>query len=340
MNNVYIKFEQLVSDILRYKSIESNHLGGDNSFDIDFLYKGGKFGVEVKAYRTRRVSYNVINAALLKLNHALRKNAYKGGVLAISSNIEPSIRKNLEKEFQVSILDRGILLFLTKDNDDLRKKLESILLELSQSGETDIYEGVFNDDKYELSFFETDNIQNPKVDFGNQLINEIVSLPKGRRKAVQYEQICERALKYIFESDFTNWQNQAKSNDTLHRFDLIAKISSINDFWQILARDFRSRFVIFEFKNYTSKIKQGQIYSTEKYLFSTALRTISIILTRHGIDKNAYKALEGSLREMGKLIICLNEEEVCKMLIMKDNGDDPNTFLSEKIDELLMKLSR
>jgi hypothetical protein len=46
------------------------------------------------------------------------------------------------------------------------------------------------------------------------------------------------------------------------------------------------------------------------------------------------------LREVGKLIISLTQDDLCIMLNMRDNGDDPNTYLSEKIDNILMRLSR
>jgi len=58
----------------------------------------------------------------------------------------------------------------------------------------------------------------------------------------------------------------------LHRFDAVARIRSNNDLWTALVRYFRTRYVVFEFKNYREKIAQGQIHTTEKYLYPVALR--------------------------------------------------------------------
>jgi hypothetical protein len=108
----------------------------------------------------------------------------------------------------------------------------------------------------------------------------------------------------------------------------------------MIVNHFDSRYIIFEFKNYSSQIKQGQIYTTEKYLFRAALRSTAIIISKKGADKNALAAARGALRENGKLIVNLTVDEICDMLDLKDKGDDPNAVLVDKVDEMLMKLER
>jgi hypothetical protein len=120
----------------------------------------------------------------------------------------------------------------------------------------------------------------------------------------------------------------------------VARVASKHDFWNTIVHQFRSRYIIFEFKNYKAKIKQGQIYTTEKYLFGSALRSTAIIISRSGADKNALAAARGALRESGKLMINLSMDDLCNMLNLKDNGDDHNTVLLERVDEMLMKLER
>ena len=57
-----------------------------------------------------------------------------------------------------------------------------------------------------------------------------------------------------------------------------------------------TRYVLFEFKNYTGEIKQGQILTTEKYLLEKGLRRVAIIITRVGADKNAITMAQGAMR--------------------------------------------
>jgi hypothetical protein len=114
----------------------------------------------------------------------------------------------------------------------------------------------------------------------------------------------------------------------------------INSYAGPIATQFRSRYIIFEFKNYSKKIKQGQIYTTEKYLFGPALRSTAIIISREGADKNALAAARGALREQGKLLINLNLDDICDMLHRRDKGDDHNSILVDRVDEMLTKLER
>jgi len=343
MRNIGQRFEKFIFELFNSFKLESSHISQpqDKGVDIEIIKDSNRYGIEAKIYRSRRIPISTIKNSLVQLQYNIQSNDYKGGFFVSTANIEPTIREALKQEFKIEILDRGILISLTNGNEELRNELEKILLELSQSGEEDIYDGVYtHSGVFDINFIDFKKPNTPKIDIGKKLCEELTILKKGRSTAKKYEIHSEKILKYIFENDFSNWQNQTQTVDTLHIFDLIAKISSTNDFWKLLARDFHSRFVVFEFKNYTNKIKQGQVYSTEKYLYKTALRNIAIILTREGAEKNAVTAMEGALRESGKLIISLNQHDICEMLRMKDNGDDPNTYLTEKIDNTLMKLSR
>lgn len=161
----------------------------------------------------------------------------------------------------------------------------------------------------------------------------------GKAGARQFETKASDALKYLFADDFLSWKLQ-KASDTMHRFDLVARIASEHDFWASIVRYFKTWYVVFEFKNHTRFITQGEIYSTEKYLFVPAMRSVALIISRKGADKNARAVMRGALRETGKLMLSLSLDDVYKMLEMKDKGDDPNTLLFELLDEMLMKLER
>nr|WP_321237207.1 restriction endonuclease [uncultured Psychroserpens sp.] len=339
------QFNLFLEKLFTSLSIEVEITDGidDGGIDLVLKYEGKIVVAEVKAYRSKHIGG--IQNALAKLNFTVRNAKAKSGILVISSLLESSRRKDLEKKYEVKIIDRNILFYLTKDDSDLRHQLQEFLLELTQTGDENLFEDLNIPTEY--SFFDIwKSFHLPKrkeikpVTKGADLCREMKAISLGKKGAYLFEEKCEEILKYLFEDDLSLWSSQNKTDDTLHRFDLITKISSINDFWKYLARDFKSRFIIFEFKNYTHKITQNQIYSTEKYLFTKALRSIAYIITRNGADKNAITAMRGSLRESGKLIMCLDELDICKMLDMKDNGDDPNTYLSDKVDNILIKLSR
>lgn len=176
-----------------------------------------------------------------------------------------------------------------------------------------------------------------------QLRKDITNWKSGKQtNASAYEKLCTRTLIRLFADDLTLWNEQAKSNANLYRFDLICKIKRENhkDFWEIVERYFDSKYVIFEFKNYTEKVTQKEVYTTLRYLYPTALRRVAIIISPNGIDDHADKAIRGALRDEGKLILSLTNEELLHMLQMKEDGEDPADYLSDKLDALLIDLEK
>ncbi|KZX67390.1 hypothetical protein A3724_11155 [Alcanivorax sp. HI0033] len=89
----------------------------------------------------------------------------------------------------------------------------------------------------------------------------------------------------------------------------------MTEFWSFLVEHLNSRYIIFEFKNYVGKIKQGQVLTTEKYLLERGLRKVAIILTRAGADKNALKMMQGAMREHGKLMLAVDDNFFAKCFI-------------------------
>ena len=108
--------------------------------------------------------------------------------------------------------------------------------------------------------------------------------------------------------------------------------------WQMLVQHYNSHFVVFEFKNYKDEIDQNLIYITEKYLFDAALRNVAIIISRKGFSKAAKFAAEGCLKEHGKLILSVTDEDLVKMLELK--SDKAADYLLDKLEDFLMGISK
>lgn len=149
-------------------------------------------------------------------------------------------------------------------------------------------------------------------------------------------------MKNAFSDDLALWREQQKSNKDLYRFDLLCRIKDGNqkNFWSVLERYFNSKYVIFEFKNYSEKTTQKEIYTTERYLYAKALRSVAIIVSANGYEENAYWAAKGSLRENGKLIMLFDTKDLIAMNKMKIEQEDPANYLLEILDDLLLNLEK
>jgi hypothetical protein len=165
--------------------------------------------------------------------------------------------------------------------------------------------------------------------------------------AREFEQLCVKALKYLFSDDLTAWNDQLTTDEKVSRFDLIARIHPQSAFWTLMVNDFGARYIVFEFKFYGDEIGQGQILTTEKYLYRAALRPVAIIISPRGPDEGAGHAVRGALRENGKLIINLTVKQLCNMLRAKDGTDgapgkpaDVEQEMLEALDRMLMRIER
>ena len=151
-----------------------------------------------------------------------------------------------------------------------------------------------------------------------------------------------RVLSSLFAADLGLWKDQQRSNEDLFRFDLICKIKDdIQEaFWRFIEKYFKSKYIIFEFKNYTGQITQKEIYTTDKYLYAKALRCVAIIISCNGEDKNAQKAIRGTLRENGKLILSISNRDMITMLEGKLKDISPAEYLYSKLDTMLVELDK
>jgi len=185
---------------------------------------------------------------------------------------------------------------------------------------------------------EIDN--SPKVSIAERLISEINAIPLSNEGAKAFEVKCKEIIEFLFAPNVSALTTQSATDEKLHIFDLIGRITAENEFWETLQNHFRAKYVIFEFKNYAEQITQVQIHSTEKYLYLPAMRPVAIIVSRHGANENAHRASRGALREHGKVILNLSVKDICSMLQMKDGGDIPSDYMTTILDDMLMKIER
>lgn len=134
---------------------------------------------------------------------------------------------------------------------------------------------------------------------------------------------------------------QSRTVDTLHRRDLVCRIlAKAAEVWRLMLEDPGSRYVVFEFKNYSKPITQNEIVTTERYLYPSALRKVAIVISHEDCADSAKAVIAGAMREHGKLIIPLSVPEIIDLLKTKDEGSDPNTYLFERVDQFLLGLGR
>ncbi len=305
----------------------------------DFIYQdrnGKQVLIEVKWYSGHTVS----PAQTDQICHRLSGyREYGMPILVVANEVASSLKNSCFEHYGVTIWDIKNILWLLKDHPNLRNDFIAFL---DRTVEHILPEPPI------LALPEPQVPASPETEAAKAAPEptwkeRLAQVEPGKAQSEKYEATCTELLKYIFGDYLTLWKIQEKSNDGLYRFDLCCKIKGgiKHDFFDTIQHYFNTKYIVFEFKNYAEKIGQKEIYTTEKYLYEKALRKVAIIISRMGADEHAEWAAKGALRENGKLILCLNDQDVLDMVQIKDKGEqEPADFLGNLLDDLLVHLEK
>ena len=271
-----IEFEGIVNNIFKEAGYETNTFDyyRDHLYDIEAKKGEETYCIEIKFMNNKnRAPLSLYKKAITKLINATDK---KSGipVFVVSGLLERKEKEFLKQREDVQILDISNLLYSVEDNDKLTNQLISFL----PYSVMDIVS--------QKCFVKIDSLQHGG--YAKSLIKELELINAGRDDFNKYEDVCMKILQYIFEDDLTLWLSQAKSNEDLYRFDCLCRIKNNNEkeFWTILERYFNTKYIVFEFKNYSEKISQREIYTTERYLYAKALRKLNLLTRTLSINRS------------------------------------------------------
>jgi hypothetical protein len=339
------EFEFLINQLLQKMGYKILIPDGDSGYDLVVVKDGVSHFVEIKFYRSQYASRSIIRKTANRLAYSTSASKKVSGLLIANYSVNLELQVQIFEDYGIQIWDRELLYKLFSEFFPLgADQYERLLIE-SQQG-TNIAP-IFNKKNIKNVQIDGDLLKAKQTKYdhvpivkGEELCEELKNIACGRDNWRDYELKCQEVLEYLFEEDLSLWEQQARTDDGLSRFDLVCRIASRDDYWKSLVSSFNTRFVLFEFKNYCDLIKQNQIYTTERYLFNKALRSVGFIISRNGASENAIIAAKGALKEHGKLILILSDTDICNMLKLKDKDDSPNDYLSEILDRWLIALSR
>lgn len=343
-------FSKQLLECFGYHQIDPR-LGNQNQmWDLVVCKDKQKIWVEYKTYKSQVVSPSTADSLLKTILMRKMKQAIaqEDIVLLIILSRIPSFQKDeVFKRYKVVVWDIENLVFYSKNSPTLLKQLSQITyypidyIEGRSSEEAELAGLSFASTTSEIT-----RDAEKETALTSDLIQRLKDCKSGKKYSGNYEDVCEEIIRTLFEANYFNrLTKQHKTKDEHFRMDLIGSLKinqsneeSMHPLWQMLVRHYNSHFVVFEFKNYSKEIDQNLIYITEKYLFDAALRNVAFIISRKGFSESAKFAAEGCLKEHGKLIIDVTEEDLVKMLEAK--SDEATDYLLSKLEEFLMGISK
>ena len=322
------KLKEFSKDIFKYAKYEVVEDDSIKMDDHDYNFYALKEEELYRVYIRNKMSVNLIS----KLKENKGANTKYVSVYLVYDYVEEETKKKISQEYNAEILDITNIIYIIQNNEELMKKLRE-LLDYSIDGIKKEKPSIYLD-KLNIKVLEKSNY-----------IEQLKKIKIGKEEWGKYQIFCKNVIKDIFSDDLDSWKYQSKTKDGKDIFDLIAKIKckpkDSNDFFRTMEEFFFSKYIIFEFKNYSNKITDKEILTTKKYLYHQALRKVAIIFTRKGANERAYNEIRNAVKEEGKIILVIDDEELIQMLkLWRDRGINPAILLQEKLNNLLMGLDK
>lgn len=315
-------------------------------FEKYLTYKGVSFQSDEWVFMTRMYSDSKEIATLKRLQSYSRlvgkavsdqkKDLPLQNICVVANLVSDETKRKYEEAKLGYVWDIRNVLWLFEDYPELKNELISILNYSVENIEPERPEPFIFEESSQMENTDPESV-------ADSYIAQLKVLETGSAAFKKYEELCVSILKYILGEYLTLWEQQKTTEEDLYRFDMCCKIKNgvTQDFFDTICKYFSTKYIVFEFKNYEKPITQREIYTTEKYLYEKALRKVAIIIYRKGADKHAKMAARGSLRESGKLIICLSDEDLKAMLQIKKEGEKTTGgYLEDILDDMLMRLEK
>ena len=175
--------------------------------------------------------------------------------------------------------------------------------------------------------------------YSQNLIDRLISCPKGNKGWRDFENICVEILIFLFVPPLTRPRIQSKTLSGIERRDAIFPNRNFNNIniWGNIFQELNARFILCEFKNYEKqKINITEVNQVRNYL-SGRIGKFGIIISTRGPSKNALRLRNKIYREEGKVIIFIYPDNLREMIYRKDRGEDPADLIMDIIEDFYLE---
>jgi hypothetical protein len=155
------------------------------------------------------------------------------------------------------------------------------------------------------------------------MLAKLKSCEPGHRDWIKFQDICMEILSHCLVPPLLDPTEQSETQDKSHRRDLIYNIPhGAGPFWSYVTLKYGLGIIV-ECKNYRDPLKENEMIISSKYFDKKKLTALGLIITRKGLDTTGLKAQQDLWREQEKMLLCLEDNDMAKMLELKDRGEDP-----------------
>ena len=170
------------------------------------------------------------------------------------------------------------------------------------------------------------------------MINALKKIPPGRKYSTEYHNLISAIFMRLFSPSLIHFELEFKIKDGDERIDIMAENNAESGFFKNLSKkNIDSGYIIMECKNYTNNLKNAEIFQSVVRL-NKHTGMFGILAYRNDSDikyhNKLIKKLKAFVKDDNKHILCLNDNDIEELLILKRGGDDIDELLNKKLKEI------
>nr|WP_233101754.1 restriction endonuclease [Variovorax sp. IB41] len=323
------EFEKLVGVLLKrtgHRILSEPSRPGSRGPDFETLSPDGRHVVvEVKHLNWAR---GIGKSAILQLAGDLERyrQQYAGAeaLLVLSEPLTSEAAQALAKATEntgIAVWDGNAVLSQIASQPDLQRVIQS---------------SISSKEHLESKFEELMRDAPGRAD---ELCEKLRGLACGRDTWREYERVCTEILTYVFTPDLAAPDIQSRSDDGLDIIDAVFPIRSNHAPWSLVRAEYRTRFVVAEFKNYCDAIGQAQVESIAQYLWRPAQRFFGLLVSRSAPSSNALAQRRRKWLDEEKCIVFLTDEDLCEMIQLKAAKGQPFDVIDLQLEDFFRSLT-
>jgi hypothetical protein len=321
----YGEFEALVGLLLKregYQIVHGPGSPGTRGPDYELVSPSGRSViVEVKHF-AQGIGKSHLTQFVGDLERYRQQKSGVQGLLVVSGALSAEARATITRGSDVAVWDRDVVTAHVAQQPDI----QSVFTSAIESKE--LFEARVGS-----------LLQGATIDRGETLSSRLRALPCGQDSWREYEQICTEILTYVFTPDLSAPDIQSRSDDGLDIIDAIFPIRSSAPPWALIRSEFRTRFVVAEFKNHCDGIGPVQVESIAQYLWRPAQRLFGLLVSRTNPAAHAIAQRRRKWLEEEKCIVFLSDDELCEMLQLRDAKAQAFDVIDAQLEDFFRTLT-
>jgi hypothetical protein len=236
---------------------------------------------------------------IFRFNQTIQKQGFDVGAVFVASTITGSSGEAAIVSDRVRIYDIDTLASLAKEQLEIAQKYE-IPIEMALPTETRTF------------------------------LSKLSDCKSGKASWNTFQDLVGEIFCYLFVPPLGKPEPQSRAEDGLEIRDFVFPNRADSGFWALIRSEYKGMYAVVEAKN-KDDLEKNDVLQLEDYLQAKQLGLFGIIVSRK-LSEPASDQRRKAYSSSSKMIVLLDDNDVCQMLLKKGRGEKPEEVLFDRID--------